>query len=864
MKRQKRASGDGTAPTLPDWQRIGGPLFAAMQDGVILRDAAGTLREVSPSFCAMTGFSREQLVGSTPPYPFWPEEHRPAIEAAFARYLAGEAIDDDLIFQRADGERFPVIVSAAPIRAGDGSVGGYVATIKDVTERARGRDAGRFLADASALLAESLDYQTTLARVAQLAVPFLADWCIVDVADETARRRRVAVAHADPAEQATAEAMLRVTPPDTGMGAAVGAAIRGGRSILRAEIGEAAIDAYARDADHRRLLAVLGPRSMIVVPMRARERTLGAITLLAGASGRRYGPADLRLAEELAARAAVAVDNARLYGEARAAERAQHEARALLDTILSTAPVGLGFWDRELRFVQVNDALAAINGLPAAAHAGRTLGELLPDGAPATSADLRAVLATGEPIINREVSGVIPGAPGQPRHWLANYYPVKTAAGEIVGIGGVVNDITGRKRIEDAVRFLAQASQILGGSLDYEVTLAAVAELTVPGVADWCAIYLLDADDALRPVAIAHSDPAQVALFEEVVRRYQPDQGDQRLLMRVLRTGQPLLVPEITAAMIEATTVDAEQRRLFAQLGLCSTLAVPLHARGRTIGVLTFGMAESARRMDQGYLTLATDLARRIGLAVDNARLYDEAQAAVRARDEFLAIASHELKTPLTPLQIHIQSLLRSAGQGKLSTLPVERVVRDLEAAQRQSKRLARLIEDLLDLSRLTAGRLALHLEPVDLAVVVRELCEQSREALAAAGCALTLSLDEALVGNWDRLRVGQIAENLLSNAIKYAPGAPVAVTARRDGDHAVLVVADRGIGIAPEAVGRIFGRFERAVPAREYSGLGLGLYIVRQIVEALGGTIDVASAPEAGSTFIVRLPLAGPAEAAG
>jgi PAS domain S-box-containing protein len=234
-------------------------------------------------------------------------------------------------------------------------------------------------------------------------------------------------------------------------------------------------------------------------------------------------------------------------------------------------------------------------------------------------------------------------------------------------------------------------------------------------------------------------------------------------------------------------------------------------------------------------------------------RRHEEAlEQAIRARDEFLQIASHELKTPLTPLQLQLDALARALERAGVQN---ERLTRKLEAATRQAARLSRLVESLLDVSRITGGRLALELEEFDLAELVCEVADRFRDEARQAGCDLVVRADGALVGRWDRLRLEQLVANILSNALKYGAGRPVTVELRQSDGMVRMIVTDRGIGIAAEALERIFGRFERAVPVRHYGGLGLGLYIARQIAEAHGGTIMARSEPGAGATFTVLLP---------
>jgi PAS domain S-box-containing protein len=251
-----------------------------------------------------------------------------------------------------------------------------------------------------------------------------------------------------------------------------------------------------------------------------------------------------------------------------------------------------------------------------------------------------------------------------------------------------------------------------------------------------------------------------------------------------------------------------------------------------------------------GFVKTTRDLTQPRKLEEERVRLA-QAQEAVRLRDEFLSIASHELKTPLTALQLQLQTARDRAS-------PTNAKVADkIERAMRLSERLAQLIEALLDVSRIATGRLELRLEPFDLVESVREVVDRLREAARRAGCELSLDVPAAIPGRWDRLRIEQVLMNLISNAIKYAAGQPIDVSVRREGDLAILQVCDRGPGIPDAHLSRVFERFERAASNLHYGGLGLGLYVARQIVEAHGGTIAAANSPEAGICFTVRLPVA-------
>ncbi|MDI1447945.1 ATP-binding protein [Polyangium sp. 6x1] len=237
--------------------------------------------------------------------------------------------------------------------------------------------------------------------------------------------------------------------------------------------------------------------------------------------------------------------------------------------------------------------------------------------------------------------------------------------------------------------------------------------------------------------------------------------------------------------------------------------------------------------------------------AIDNANLFHEALEAISARDDFLAVASHELRTPLTPLKLQLERLVRDARAGASQ----ERMAPALEVAYRQVGRLAALIDRLLDVSRITAGKLDLCLDEVDLCALVHDVVTRFSREAEEAGCQLSFHHDKPILGKWDRLRLEQVVTNLLGNAIKYGRGKPIEIELDADEGTARLMVRDHGVGIAPEDQGKIFERFERAVSNQSFGGLGLGLWIVRQIVDTHGGTVRVESAPGVGSTFRVELP---------
>ncbi|MBF5045281.1 PAS domain S-box protein [Aggregicoccus sp. 17bor-14] len=452
-------------------------------------------------------------------------------------------------------------------------------------------------------------------------------------------------------------------------------------------------------------------------------------------------------------------------------------------------------------------------------------------------------------------------------------YVAHDAVGRPVRMVGAMQDVSAARAREEQLRFLAEVSNLLNEGLDARATLERLAQRAVPSIADGCVVDLVLPAGQFKRVAAVHVEPERMRGVWELERRYPRGPEAKEPAAQVMRTGKSLWTGEVEEEHLRAFSGDELQLQLLRELDMRSFLCVPLRTRERVLGALTLVQGVSGRRFREADVHLAEDLARRAALAVDNANLYREAQEAVRSRDEFLSVASHELKTPLTPLMLklqglqrHVEALARDGANGHAepaaegSAALAERLRADLATSRSQVLKLSTLVDGLLDVTRIGAGRLRLDLEEVDLASVVREVAGRFSDQAVKARCELQLRLPEPAVGRWDRLRLDQVVTNLLSNALKYGAGSPVVLSVHVNAGEAHLRVQDAGIGIAPEHLARIFGMFERAVSERHYGGLGLGLYITQQIVLALGGRIDVTSSPNEGALFTVCLPLAGPA----
>ncbi|MBA2564076.1 MAG: response regulator [Gemmatimonadetes bacterium] len=414
-----------------------------------------------------------------------------------------------------------------------------------------------------------------------------------------------------------------------------------------------------------------------------------------------------------------------------------------------------------------------------------------------------------------------------------------------------------RARAESADKrsaFLSEASAVLASPLEYRTNLASVARLAVPAIADCCLVEVRETDEGpLEPVAMECSGRSKPATCWDE-RLYPLRSGAGHGPTHVLRTGAHEMIEEISDAHLTAVARDPQHLAALRETQLTSFVGVPLRVRGRTRGVLTLLMGESGRHFGAADLRLAQDLARRIATALDIAQLFLDLQDANRAKDDFLATLSHELRTPLNAMVGWVH-LLRS---GKLDA---ERTGTALETIERNTRQQAQLISDLLDVSRIASGKLRLEFAHLDLAAVITDAIEVVQGTADARQIRIETDLASHSGEMWgDADRLQQVIWNLLSNAIKFTPPeGRVSVRLQRLESRILIEIGDTGRGIDPEFLPHVFERFrqEDAATSRRYAGLGLGLSIVRHLVELHGGTVRVESeGVDRGTTFTVDLPV--------
>lgn len=631
----------------------------------------------------------------------------------------------------ADGAYRWHIGRALQLRDEEGNIVKWFGTSTDIDDQKRSEESLRFLAHASRVLSSSLEYKSTLGAVARLAVPDFADWCAVDMFDENGVLGRLAVGHKDPRKIELAHELYRRYPPDLDAPGPLQEALKAGKSQLAPEVPDSLLEATARDAEGLELLRSLGLKSYIIVPLLARGKILGAITFVSAESGRVYDSEDLTFAEELAQRAALAVDNAGLYEEARQAlEVRQH------------------------------------------------------------AVDLH-------------------------------------------------------RSIEERLSLLVQASESLIGSPVLSEVLPAILNLS-------CNLVAADA------YAVWRHDPATSEW--RIVSAYGLSEGYQHASIQVPADAAITMDAPLVAEDVYAEPQLAGRQDFHRLENIKSLLVAPLRKRGTLSGTLAFYYRES-HRFSELEIRIAIALSNMAAAALSTAELYEEqllmraeAERANRTKDEFLATVSHELRTPLNAIMGWSQILRR----GKYDETSMRHA---METIERNARSQAQIINDILDVSRIITGKLPLEVRPVELSDVINSAVETVCHAAQAKGIRIQTMLDTnagPVSGDANRLR--QVVWNLLSNAVKFsAKGGRVQVRLERANSHVEIIVSDTGRGITPEFLPWVFDRFRQAdsSASRVHGGLGLGLAIVRHLVELHGGTVHAFSAGEGkGATFTVSLPL--------
>lgn len=790
--------------------------------GVSFADLTGRITDANEAFLTMLGYTKEDLeAGSIDWSKITPPEYLPLDARAVETLLERGVVEPyEKQFYRKDGSRIAVLLGATIYEENPGK---GIAFILELSERKRAETGLRFLAEASEILSSSLDYVTQLKAVARLVVPHLADWCAIHIANEDGTARQIEVAHVDPAKVALVYEAQQRYPDNPNATTGVPQVLRTGRSEIMSRIPQELLEAAAQDEEHRRLIREVGFKSYMCVPMNARGRTLGTITFIAAESGRHYDEADLALAEDLARRAAIAIDNARLYQEvqdaliARDYALAQAEAeRARLYDLFMNAPSYIATLQGPSHIIEF------ANSLMVRLFGNRELvGKRVQDAVPELVEQglvqvLKQVHVTGQPFIGNEVSVKI-GLDTTPEERIFNFVfqPLHDARTGATGVMIYATDVTeqvwARRQIEQMADDLAR----------HAGELAAIIEAIPDGIFVW---------DATGGLIRVNTKGAQMLHLPTDLKRYTPEILQQYRSIRDFWYPDGTVVPAAEAPVYRALQGEVVQD-------------MRLMSRHPETGEEIYLRVSAAPTRDHdGQITGV------VSIASDITELY----RLEKQKDQFLAVASHELKTPITSVkgftQIAIQRLERAGHM---------REAESLRKADVQIDRLTELVGDLLDVSRAQTGRLEMRRERFDLVAMVLRICEMMQATTTRH--TVEVHTPEHLEIEGDAERLEQVLTNLLSNAIKYSPaGGPIEVNLVTIANEAQICVSDSGIGIPVADREQLFQRFYRASNIGEHriSGFGIGLYISREIIHAHGGHIWLNDDTETGSRFCFALPL--------
>jgi len=938
-------------------------LINAMQDGFVLRGTDGTIIEVNDSVCEMLGYRRDEMVGRRPPHPWWPDDQHPTFTDAVARYLSGATVEETLIYQRKNGERFPALVTTAPLHDSEGRVIAYIGMFKDMTEWNRAEEHIRFQAHlideveaaVTATDAEGhvviwnagAEYLYGVLRAEAIGQPIvtLIPGSSGDVTGESLHgsvqsgERWEGEYTVDRGEGQSIPIFGSVAPIKDASGAVIGSVgvavdisqrkraeerltaqyrvardladaetISNGVEAVLATIGESfgfslgqwwrvdetserldlgmvwrasgtdtdAASAFedassrlrfapgeglpgrawaahqpvwvmdvSRDANLPRMQVAeqSGLRTGIAFPLNGGPTVLGVIEFL---SDEPREPD-----EQLLAALSTVGSQIGQFIERRRAEATMRESEDRFRTMADSAPVLLWIAQADGSCVWFNKRWLDFTGRTIEQESGHGwLEGVHPD-------DYDRYLAIYLSAVERrqhfQIEYRLRRHDGEYRWLLKEAVPRFESDGVYVGHIGSCVDITERRRSEEDQTFVSEATYALASSLDYETTLVSVAQLAVPRIADWCSVHVLDADGHPTQIAVAHADSAKVVWARELPARYPSDPNAPTGVPRVLRTGEPELYPEIPWEMIEAAAQDAEHLELLRTVGFTSAMIVPIRTSERVLGVLTFVSSELGRHYTERDLDLGGQIGERAGVAIDHARLYQEAQEASRARDQFLAVAAHELRSPLTSMKGFAQLLLRRAQR----TAGGEEWIRPLETIDTQVNRVAELVNRLLDVSRIEERRLQLQVAEVDLFELVSIAAAEAQLATDNHSIVIQASGEPVLI-EIDASRIQQVLSNLLDNAVKYSPDETVVIINLDASANDVIVsVIDQGPGIPESSREQLFEQYFRGVTSTRSAaeGLGLGLYVAHGIVDAHGGRMWQESDMGVGSTFGFALP---------
>ena len=840
----------GTIKDMSEWNRaeeriqFQAQLIDQVAAAIVVSNQDGIVNLWNRGAEQLFGWSSEEAIGRNGLELFGCHVPRSVSDAKLATLRAGESWEGEISACRRDGSQFPAYMTDAPILDRDGNLVSVVSLSVDITERKRVEDRLAVQYSVTRALADAQTIGDGIRRIIetigeQLGWQVGEFWAYEPLADELRFAEFWSVEGIDTTllEQAS---LSRTFQRGEGLPGGVWAssAPRWIRDVL--------VDPQFTRAP---LVQSMGLRSAVAFPVQTPRQFYGTIE---------FFTTELRDPDEpLLAMTATVGNLIGQFIERRRAEAAVRESEDRFRMMANSAPVLLWMSDTSALTTWFNTGWLEFTGRTMDQEIGNGWTEgVHPDDVDRCLSTYRKAFETRERF---EMEYRLRRADGQHRWVLDTGVPRFENDGTFAGMIGSCLDVHDRRQAAEDDRFLSEATRVLSSSLAFRATLASVARLAVPHVADWCVVHILDDMGFPRQEALAHIDPVKISWALDLQTMYPVDMNSPTGVPNVIRTGKSELYPHVTDDQLVAVARDPEHLEILRMVGFTSAMIVPVIARERVLGAISFISAELGRHYGERELALAESLADRAGVAIDHARLFQEAQDAARARDQFLAVAAHELRSPLTSMKGFAQLLMRRVAR----TEGGDQWLTPLQTIDSQVNRVTGLVNRLLDVSRIEEKRLQLEVEPVDLVSVAIEAVREVQHA-AEDHQIIATPHDQPIVVELDRARIEQVLFNLLDNAMKYSPtGTQVVVSVGvRDGE-AVVRVRDQGPGIPHELRSRLFERYFRgAATSRPSSdGLGLGLYVAHGIVEAHGGRMWVEDAQGQGSVFVFSLPLTRPQE---
>lgn len=419
---------------------------------------------------------------------------------------------------------------------------------------------------------------------------------------------------------------------------------------------------------------------------------------------------------------------------------------------------------------------------------------------------------------------------------------------------GTATDIQDRKQMEESQRFLAEAGEILVSSLDSQTLIENLANHSVPFLGDWMAFHQIDQDGKVLDTFVHHRDSKNAEKAKSMYDLYLHHPASDKKYEEVIKNRKIKVLKNIGERIKQFSDLDQTQEMLVSELAETTMMLIPICAQSNVIGMLAFCAYESGKTYDANMIELGEELGKRVTLAIENSRLYNVSQKAIETRNHFLSIASHELNTPITSLKLHLQMVEKTLKSNKEQKDLLPKFEKSIEASVKQVDRLINLVQVLLDVSHIQSGKFKFAFGKVNVTEMVKEIVERHNEILSNFNCTMSLDLPNNLEAYWDKTRIEQVFINLITNAVKYAPG-KIEVSVKDAGQNINISVRDFGKGIPATKLSSIFDRFERVSHNDNIGGLGLGLFIVKQIIEGHHGVIKIDSEIGKGSCFNISIP---------